>query len=152
MDKTDKSNPISGFEFLNHPADVWVHAWGNTLEVAIENCVYGLMETMIEGDNIENTITREIFIEDETKGALLIAFLSEFLYLFDTESLIFNTIKIDPIITNDSGNLELHAVCWGEIFDPEKHIPDTEVKAITYSYLEINEAKKRTDIKIVFDI
>ena len=60
-----------GYEFLNHPADVWVHAWGKTLEEAMENCVYGLMETMIEGDNIENKISRIVKIEEETKGAII---------------------------------------------------------------------------------
>ena len=77
----DKNNPNSGYEFLNHPADVWVHAWGKTLEEAIENCVYGLMETMFEGNIIENKITKDIIIEEETKGSLLVAFLSEFLYI-----------------------------------------------------------------------
>lgn len=148
----DKNNPSSGYEFLNHPADVWVHAWGKTLEEAIENCVYSLMETMFEGNIIENKITRDIIIEEETKGSLLVAFLSEFLYIFDTEYLIFNHVKIDPIVKNSSGKLEIHAICQGEVFDPLKHTPDIEVKAITYSYLEIKEEKKKTAIKIVYDI
>ena len=148
----DKSNPNSGYEFLNHPADVWVHAWGKTFEEAIENCVYTLMETMFEGNIIENKITRDVIIEEETKGSLLVAFLSEFLYIFDTEELIINHVKINPIIRNSSGKLEIHAKCQGEVFDPSKHTPDIEVKAITYSYLEIKEEKKRTDIKIVYDI
>ena len=148
----DKNNPDSGYEFLNHPADVWVHAWGKTFEEAIENCVYALMETMFEGNIIENKITREISVEENTKGSLLVAFLSEFLYIFDTEYLIFNHVKIDQIVKNSSGKLEIHAVGQGEVFDASKHIPDIEVKAITYSYLEIKETKKRTDIKIVYDI
>jgi len=148
----DKNNPNSGYEFLNHPADVWVHAWGKTFEEAIENCVYALMETMFEGNIIENKITRDIIVEENTKGSLLVAFLSEFLYIFDTEYLIFNHVKIDPVVKNSSGKLEIHAICQGEVFDPLKHTPDIEVKAITYSYLEINEEKKRTDIKIVYDI
>ena len=148
----DKSNPNSGYEFLNHPADVWVHAWGKTFEEAIENCVYSLMETMFEGNIIENKITRDVIIEENTKGSLLVAFLSEFLYIFDTEELIINHVKINPIIRNSSGKLEIHAKCQGEVFDPSKHTPDIEVKAITYSYLEIKEEKKRIDIKIVYDI
>ncbi|QEE14719.1 archease [Promethearchaeum syntrophicum] len=148
----EKNNLFSGYEFLNHPADVWVHAWGKTFEEAIENCVYSLMETMFEGSIIESKITRDIVIEEETKGSLLVAFLSEFLYIFDTDYLIFNHVKIDPIITNSAGKIELHAKCQGEVFDQLKHIPDIEVKAITYSYLEINEEKNRTEIKIVYDI
>lgn len=142
----------SGYEFLNHPADVWVHAWGVTLEKAIEQCVYSLMETMIEEKNIEENIIHEIDLEEGTKGSLLVGFLSEFLYLFDVEGFIFISIQIDPIVHTETGKWKIHAVCKGEVYNPLKHVPDIEVKAITYSYLEINEKEERTDIKIVYDI
>ncbi|WP_457557178.1 archease [Candidatus Harpocratesius sp.] len=142
----------AGFEFLDHPADVWVHAWGQSFSQAMEQCLYSLMETMMNPSQIETLQQFDIDIEDETKGSLLIAFLSEFLFLFDTEGVIIKRIQIDPIEKLDNGHLRAHATAWGEIFNPEKHEPDTEVKAITYSYLEIHETESRTDIKIVFDI
>ena len=40
----------------------------------------------------------------------------------------------------------------GEKFDPNKHEIGTEVKAITYSFIEIIEQENRVDIKIVFDL
>ncbi|RLI65419.1 MAG: archease [Promethearchaeia archaeon] len=142
----------AGFEFLDHPADVWVHAWGPTLEASLEQCLYALMETMMNTKLIQAKQEFPIDITDETKGSLLIAFLSEFLFLFDTEWVIIKSIKLSPIEKLPSGHLRLRGTAYGEIFDPNKHEPDTEVKAITYSYLEINEKPSRTDIKIVYDI
>ena len=51
-----------------------------------------------------------------------------------------------------NGNLHLTATGYGDIFDTTRYTVDVEVKAITYSYLEINETPGRTDIKIVYDI
>ena len=39
-----------------------------------------------------------------------------------------------------------------KFFIPEKHFQDTEVKAITYSYLDIAESENCVDIKIIYDI
>ena len=145
-------NLDQGYSFLDHPADVWVHAWGPTLEVAMAECVYGLMKTMIETSPITEKEMTVIELEDHSKGSLLIAFLTEFLFLFDTEDKIFNRVAIDPLETLPNGNLRLTATGYGDLYDASRYMVDVEVKAITYSYLEINETPTRTEIKIVYDI
>ncbi|UYP46259.1 Protein archease [Candidatus Lokiarchaeum ossiferum] len=153
MSRSDVSSSTAGFEYLDHTADVWVHAWGPALEQAFEQCVYGLMETMIENyHSIEENETYQFEIIEETKGSLLIAFLTEFLFLFDTEGLIFHRVALEAIVPLENGHFMLKGTGYGDIFDSQKYIPDTEVKAITYSYLEIKEAEQKTEIKIVYDI
>lgn len=151
MTKKKTQNALAGFEFLEHPADKWVHAWGPNLAAAFEQCVYALMQTMTELDQISATFSYEINIQEDEKGALLVAFLSEFLFLFDTNQYIFNNVFIDRL-ENENNIWTLHAIAQGEPFNLEKHIQDTEVKAITYSYLEISEEINRVDIKIIYDI
>ena len=91
-------------------------------------------------------------MEDVDKESLLVAFLSEFLYFFDVEELIFKTVSSISLNELEDGTWKLHATAEGEKYDPEKHIPDTEVKAITYSYISIVEEETHTQIKIVYDI
>ena len=68
MNRSDDSSSSSGFAYLDHTADVWVHAWGSTVEQAFEQCVYGLMDTMIENFHaIEETTSHPIEIVEETK-------------------------------------------------------------------------------------
>lgn len=140
------------FEFLDHSADKWVHAWGPTLESTFEQCVYALMLTMTDPSKITPDLSHEFNFEDEDKGALLVNFLSEFLFLFDARGYLFGQIQIDPIRKQADGKYHLHAVGKCEQFKLEKHFQDTEVKAITYSYLDIHETPDRVDIKIVYDI
>ena len=142
----------AGYKFLDHTADVSVEIQGKSLEEAFEQTVYSLMETITPSLKlISPNIEKIINIEAEDKEALLFDFLSEFLYLFDVEELIFNKVNIHPI-QKVHGKYYLEAKASGEKFDKHKHEPGTEVKAITYSFMNIEEKKKNVKINIVFDI
>ncbi len=141
-----------GYKFLDHTADVSVEARGTTLEEAFEQTVYSLMETITPSlSSISPKTERILTIEAEDKEALLFDFLSEFLYIFDVEELIFNKIEIQPI-TKKKNTYYLKALAKGEKFNKLKHEPGTEVKAITYSFMNIEQKKNEVRIKIVFDI
>ncbi|MFX0038954.1 MAG: archease [Promethearchaeota archaeon] len=142
----------ASYKFLDHTADVSVEAEGRTLEEAFEQTVYSLMETITPSiGSITPKTERIIKIEAEDKEALLFDFLTEFLYIFDVDGLIFNQVEIQPI-NKDEQKYYLKAVVKGEKFDKLKHEPGTEVKAITYSYINIEEKKNKAKINIVFDI
>ena len=141
-----------GYKFLDHTADVSVEVQGESLEEAFEQTVYSLMETITPSFKLLMPKTEKILkVEAEDKEALLFDFLSEFLYLFDVEGLIFNEVSIQPIV-KEQGKYVLEAKASGEKFDKYKHEPGTEVKAITYSFMNIEEKKKNVKINIVFDI
>jgi SHS2 domain-containing protein len=141
-----------GYRFLDHTADVAVEIRGRNLEEAFEQTAYSLMETITPSLKlISPEIEREIITEAEDKGALLFDFLTEFLYLFDVDDLVFNNIKVQPI-RKEQDKYFLKAIVKGEKFDKNKHEPGSEVKAITYSFMNIEEKKNRVKINIVFDI
>ena len=90
----------AGYKFLDHTADVSVEAKGTTLEEAFEQTVYSLMETITPSlRSISPEIERIITIEAEDKEALLFDFLTEFLYIFDVDELIFNEIRSKKILS-----------------------------------------------------
>ncbi|MFX0139918.1 MAG: archease, partial [Candidatus Hodarchaeota archaeon] len=78
-------------------------------------------------------------------------FLSEFLYFFDVEELVFGEIIVEFIKKINSG-YKLKATASGEKFDRNKHEIGTEVKAITYSFMNIEEKKDKVEIDITFDV
>jgi len=142
----------SGFKFLDHTADVQSKSWGNTLEEAFSQTALSLIATITPGlEMIEKNQERILKLEAEDKGALLFDFLSELLYIFDVDQLVFSEINVKNIDPTSKG-FKMEAELKGEIFDKEKHEIGTEVKAITYSFMEIKEEKNRVVIKIVFDI
>ena len=141
-----------GFRFLDHTADVQVQCWGSTLQEAFAQCALSLMAVITPDlKKITPTIEKDLWIKAEDKQSLLFDFLSEFLYIFDVEGLVFNEIWVVYINRTQLG-YEMKAIVKGESFNNAKHETGTEVKAITYSFMEINEGMEKTEIKIVFDI
>jgi len=142
----------AGFEFRDHTADVQVRSWGSSLEEAFSQTAYSLMTTITPNlKKITPIVEREIIVEAEDKEALLFDFLSEFLYIFDVDELVFNQIYVRSI-EKFNDNYTLRATLIGEKFDLDKHEIGIEVKAITYSFLNIEEKHESTTIDIVFDI
>ncbi|MBY9019433.1 MAG: archease [Candidatus Lokiarchaeota archaeon] len=142
----------AGFEFRDHTADVQVRCWGPTLETAFSQAAYGLMTTITPDlKKVTPSIERKIIVKAEDKEALIFDFLSEFLYIFDVDELVFSQISVNKIIET-SGIYILEANLKGEKFSRSKHEIGIEVKAITYSFLNIDEKKNKSIIDIVFDI
>jgi SHS2 domain-containing protein len=142
----------AGFEFREHTADVRVRSWGPSLEEAFSQTAYSLMATISPDlKKIIPKIEKKITIRAEDKEALLFDFLSEFLYIFDVEELVFNQIYVEKIEKFNNG-YTLMATLKGEKFNSKKHEIGIEVKAITYSFLSIEESRKNTIIDIVYDI
>jgi len=142
----------AGFIYEDHTADVQARCWGRSLEEAFNQTAYSLMATITPDlKRISSNIEKKIKIEAEDKEALLFDFLSELLYIFDVDELVFNTIKVQ-IIKESEDLFVLNALLRGEKFDVTKHEIGIEVKAITYSFMEIAESKNKVEISIVFDI
>jgi SHS2 domain-containing protein len=141
-----------GYRFIDHTADVQVKSWGRTLEEAFVQTAYSLMATISPDlKKINPLIEKVLKVEAEDKEALLFDFLSEFLYIFDVEDLIFGDIEVS-YIKKVGERFELQAILKGEEFDKLKHEVGIEVKAITYSFMNIEEELNRVEIDIVFDI
>ena len=142
----------AGFEFGEHTADVQVRSWGSSLEEAFSQTAYSLMATITPNlKKITPKVKRKITIKAEDKEALLFDFLSEFLYIFDVDGLVFSQICVNKI-EKIMDKYNLYATLKGEKFNLDKHEIGIEVKAITYSFMNIEEKHKNTVIDIVFDI
>jgi len=142
----------AGFEFREHTADVQVRSWGSSLEEAFSQTAYSLMATITPNLKIIiPKIEKKITIKAEDKEALLFDFLSEFLYIFDVDELVFSQIYVSKI-EKINEKYKLQASLKGEKFDLNKHEIGIEVKAITYSFLNIEEKRESTIIDIVYDI
>lgn len=56
------------------------------------------------------------------------------------------------VLDFDRASWKVRARGWGESFDLAKHPQGTEVKAITYSNMQIHEKEDRTDLYVIIDI
>jgi SHS2 domain-containing protein len=91
--------------------------------------------------------SREIMTEAPDREALLVAWLNRLLYLYDIDGFLgrdFNVLQLTPE--------RMTAVARGEIFDPERHISHTAVKAATYHRLEIVQTANGWQATVILDL
>ncbi len=139
------------FSFLEHTADAYIAAYGETLEEAFENAAFATMEVMTDAEKVEPKIEDSVEVEAHDEYALLYNWIEELLIKFETTENLYSRFKISSIEETASG-WRLKAKIWGEPFDPEKHPRKVGVKAITYHRMEIVKKLEKVAVKFILDI
>ncbi|KAG9492791.1 protein archease isoform X1 [Eleutherodactylus coqui] len=140
---------VKKHEYLDHTADVQLHAWGETLEEAFEQCAMAMFGYMTDIETVEPIDTIEVQTEGSDMLSLLYHFLDEWLYKFSADQyFIPREVKVLHI---DRINFKIRSIGWGEEFSLSKHPQGTEVKAITYSAMQIYEEEK-PEVFVIIDI
>jgi len=148
----DLSIPEIKFEYLDHTADVQLHSWGDDLKEAFENVAAAMFGYMTEIETVEMNHSFSIQAEGDDLQNLLFHFLDEWLFGFSAEPFF---IPRKVVITEfDKENCRIVATGYGEEFDISKHPQGTEVKAITYSAMQIYDVddQNQHELFVIIDI
>ncbi len=147
------------FHTLDHTADIGIKAYGNTIENLFCNTAIAMFSLMADIDKVKPSKSFYVQIKGEDEENLIIKWLNELLYLYETELCLFNKfdLKIENIYCDEINNstennkLLLKASIWGEDIDLEKHHIKTHIKGATYHKLEIRK-NKIYSASIFFDV
>lgn len=142
---------VKNFEYLDHTADVQIHSWGEDLSEAFEQSAMGMFNYMTDINGVVPRSHREISVEADDLESLLYRYLDELLFLMSCEPyFIPREVKVTEF---DRNNFRIKAVGYGEEFDLKRHGGQgTEIKAITYSAMDISVQKDKVDLFVIVDI
>jgi SHS2 domain-containing protein len=139
VNMTDKNR---GYRELEHTADWSIEVWAPDMVGLLKEAatgMYALVQIEIEA---QDEITREFSLDASDKVTLMVDYLSELLYLGETDHLAFNEFDLSL----DDAQL-LATVRGGRITSQTK-----EIKAVTYHDLNIQVTDSSLRTKIVFDV
>ncbi|KAE8624601.1 hypothetical protein XENTR_v10005999 [Xenopus tropicalis] len=115
-----KYPPVNkNYEYLDHTADVQLHAWGETLEEAFEQCAMAMFGYMTDIETVEPLDTVEVVTEGEDLISLLFNFLDEWLYKFSADQ--YFVPREVKVLNIDRMNFKIRSIGWGEEFSLTKH-------------------------------
>jgi SHS2 domain-containing protein len=134
------------FEILDHTADVGIIACGADLKQAFANAAKGLFSLITELDDVDEILHRDAELTATDEESLLVEWLNELIYQFDTEGIIFKRFDISRL-----DNTRLKARGYGEKVDKSRHRLKTGVKAATYHMLKV-EKSDGFRVQVLFDI
>jgi len=135
------------YEFIEHTADLGFKAYGTGLEELFAHAAEAFFETLVELESIKEREERSIEVEADALDDLMVSWLGELLYLYDTEGLLFKGFQVKQIEDN-----RLAANVRGEILDLARHEIKTEIKAVTYHKLYVKKVGGGWETQVIFDI
>lgn len=135
------------FEFLPHTADVAVLVRGESLPALFENAAAALFALMVDLECVQERTSRDVELRSADLEGLLVDWLNELLFLFETERMLFRRFQVRELDTS-----QLRATAWGEGLDLSRHRVRTSVKAATYHGLEIERVGGLYTARMVFDV
>jgi len=149
MDAPQKFN--GRFEFLEHTADVYIRAYGKTMEEAYANAALSMFEVMTDTDKIAQTQHESLNVEAEDQYALLYSWLEALLVKFETDGMLYSKFEITDWKETEEV-FRFKAKVWGEKFDAEKHPQRVGVKAVTYHRMMIIRERDSVVLEFILDI
>jgi protein archease len=131
------------YEEIEHTADVGIRAYGKTASELFAAAAEGLFSLIADPAKIKPKGEVEIRLRADDLPQLLVAWLSELLFLHETQRLLF--CKFEVHVRGAS----LRALSWGETIDKRRHELKLAIKAVTYHRLSVDV--KKGVAEVIFD-
>lgn len=132
------------YEEIEHTADVGIRAYGKTASAIFTSAAEGMFSLIADLKKVQATGEVEVRLSAEDLPRLLVAWLSELLFLHETQHLLFRRFQVRIRGTS------LRAHAWGEAIDKRRHELKLAVKAVTYHRLSVDLT--RGVAEVIFDV
>jgi SHS2 domain-containing protein len=119
---------MKSFEYIEHTADIKFRAYGQNVEEMMQNAALALFNSMTDTSVVRKNQKWKVTLDAPDLEQLAYKWLSELIFLFETELAIFSQFDI-KIHWNKEWRLD--AQIGGEKIDTKRHAFDNEVKAVT---------------------
>ena len=137
-------------ETFDHTGDIGVRVSAPALGELFGEAARALTDAITEVSAVEPRESRQVQVAASELDLLLLDFLSEVLFRFDSESWL--TRRAEVAIEHSGSPLSLRATLHGETLDPSRHGVKVLVKAVTYHELRVERIGDVWRATMVFDI
>jgi len=135
------------YEYIEHTGDLGFKAYGTTREALFSHAAEAFFEALVRLETVQEKEERLIEVEADALDDLMVGWLSELLFLFDTETLLLRRFEITHM-----KDRSLKATVSGELTDPTRHEIKTGIKAVTYHRLYVKQRAGIWEAQVILDI
>ena len=140
------------YRFIDHTGDTAVEVTASDESEFFQDAARALAAIIIDVDHAppDGKAEQRLDLDAEDGEALLVDFLNELIFLFDSRRFLPWTLAVEELAVEAPARLR--ATVRGDTFDPDRHVFLTEVKAATFHDVEIRQTKDGWETTIVFDL
>ena len=148
------------YDQIDISGDAGLKVWGRELKELLLNAAEGMSDLITDTSVIKETETKKIVLSSDNIEDLMVQWLNELVFLFDTYGFIGRKFSINmgrkhkPAVMESEkpDAIKLTANITGGIFDPGKNERGLLIKAATYHNLSVKKIGLYWEAIIVFDI
>jgi SHS2 domain-containing protein len=135
------------YEVFEHTADIGLHVYGSTLSELFIHAAQGMESLMVPPEQIRIQVSRQLEVDGHDSVSLLIAWLNELIFLFDTEYLIFCQFEVESLTET-----HVRGRASGEPYDAQRHELSSAIKAVTWHEAAVEQTDNGYKARLIFDI
>jgi len=132
------------YEEIDHTADVGIRAYGSTLNELFANAAEGMFSLIADLESVKPVGEIEVRLAAEDVPTLLLRWLSELLFIHETQRLLLAAFEVQLDGTSLRGRAR------GETIDKRRHELKLVIKAVTRHRLTVDPHKGIAEV--IFDI
>jgi SHS2 domain-containing protein len=136
------------YKEIEHTADVGLELEAPDLKAAFELAAASMFDLMCDLDGVGDSVRRTVRATSR-KGdgeGLMVRWLSELLFVLAAEGLLLSRFEVRNL---ENGLVEADVA--GEPLDHTRHTLKTEIKAVTYHDLVVDELDGEWHVRVIFD-
>ena len=131
-----------------HTADAGIEVEADSLPEAFHEVSLAFTEIVTGGNLPQSKLSHDIVLESTDLDSLLVKFISDLIFLFDSDDFLVTSTKVE--ITSTSP-FALKGTLFGDTYDQSEHGYGVEIKAVSYHLLEIVLGPP-SKIKVILDL
>jgi len=135
------------YQPIPHTADIGFKVWGDSLEELFSNAARAMTDCMVQIDDGVPTQTVFVQLKAESLEELLVQWLSEVLYHFETDGLLGLGFHVLQCQMKDF-KATIHGIGW----DPKQFPLKTQIKAVTFHEMKIEKQNNRYEAQVILDV
>jgi SHS2 domain-containing protein len=140
-----------GFRYHDHTADITIECWAPTLECAFEEAALATFEVILDTSTVNPIESAEIETYGYDIEELLVEWVGYLIALIDFTGKFYSKFEVDSI-TKEDEKYFLRGRARGETIDLNRHDTRTEVKAMTYADMKIDQRPEKTTLCFTLDL
>lgn len=135
------------YRSIDHTGDLGVEVEAEDFPALARRASWALSDTLVEAGRVRSFVTVEWEVGAASEEGLLVAQLQEILFQMDAAGRVFGEFQVERVSAQ-----VLRCLAKGEALDRVRHGFKTEIKAVTYHGLKIENANGKKTARIIFDV
>ncbi len=135
------------YKLIDHTADFGIHVFGSDLQELFSNAAFAMFDIITDIGTLKAADEKKIHVTGDDWPDLMVNWLREMLFLWTGRELLVKKADILSI-----SEYQLMAVITADPYDPDRHLVNNEIKAVTYHQIQVNSIDNGWESKIIFDV